>query len=39
MSEGLLQVLIFAPIVICIAVLFCFRGKGPSVVEDSRDNH
>ena len=37
MSEGLLNLLIVAPILIALVAVFSFRGKGPSV-QDSQDH-
>lgn len=32
--KGILTALIFAPIVITVVIVFCFRGKGPSVLAE-----
>ena len=35
MSESLLITLIILPIIIGLVIVFSFRGKGPSTVEDN----
>ena len=34
MNETFLNILIISPIIITIVILFAFRGKGPSTVEE-----
>ena len=34
MSESLLNVLIVLPILVTLVIVFSFRGKGPSTIDD-----